>query len=259
MRAPGDVEIVGECKVELGLVAEKLVENDAIEDAANGNRSSVLLAIERAAIASKVDDVDRFDAEEALGEREIGPGLLRAGGQIHEDDVRRVLARHDHAAQPGDRFFVCRAEEGREPAAWNAVFCEDLEPGGRLQGGERVKRRKPLKLDHAAVELSIFSAHDGKVDLDAIGWSKARHVELGWDGRCHLLHARRLREKGENLTRVAVELGRQRAGQKDGRLGETERDRPYLSGEALDVTLVAPLRPARVVGPTKLRFHGCAA
>ncbi len=63
---PLDVEIVGEAEMQVQVLAFEFVHDDAVVDAADGNRAAVAFVEELPAFFSDVRDVDGWDAEGAF-------------------------------------------------------------------------------------------------------------------------------------------------------------------------------------------------
>lgn len=169
MAGPFDIEGLAVVKLEVDLFADKLVDDGAIVDTADGDEAAAI-AVAEAGEAVGVcgvgidrferGDVDDADTEAIGGDVEVGQGLLVGGIDVDEDNGFGIVAGDDGAIEevPEGRFGEAAeeiVEAGRQRKGGAEGFAEG--PLKAEDGGES------LHFDEAGSETAAGFAHETEV------------------------------------------------------------------------------------------------
>jgi len=246
MADPLHVEIVTVVERHRMSGAFELVGDDAVVDAANRHLAPADAAQQLPAAHHDLAGVDRGDAPQPFGEREVGTRLLRFRRKLHQHDLGRVVRTNEHVAHQGEvagrrQPVEVRAECGRQ------VVHLAIGLGQRVLEG--VERREGLQFDEPRLQRALGGAHDPEVDLHAGGTRllagaqiPRRDQRLGVGAGLGVIE-----ERGDQRGAGRCHLPEQGLGEEARRLrhGELQRH-PGLRAERREQRCVPLRRPLRV-------------
>src|SRR5579862_4651390 len=99
MPGPFDVQVVAEVEGGGDAASFELVHDRAVINSVDGDAAAILFVVQAAALFANRSNADGAHPEHALGDDEIGQGLLMPRIDFKQDHVFRMVAAQDGAAQ----------------------------------------------------------------------------------------------------------------------------------------------------------------